>query len=315
MLACLLTLIATVAPAAPAQDAAEVEEFVLTGGATVRGPVIKETDQTIWVDVGHTVLELPVSGVRERNSAESAGAAGDTEDHGLYATSTRAPISVQDAVEQFGEGVVVVRTPMGTGSGFIVREDGWVITNAHVVQGEVEVSVVLYLKGEDGLEKRILERTRIVAVNPYIDLALLKIDEEELGDTQLTRVYFGDIEEAEVGEPVFAIGAPLGMDRSVSEGIVSIKNRSLEGKVYVQTTAAINPGNSGGPLFNSKGEVIAVNTLGMLFAEGLNLSVPINYVKHFIDNRDAFAYDRDNPNSGYRYLRAPERPEPDEGDS
>ena len=163
----------------------------------------------------------------------------------------------------------------------------------------------------DGVEKKVFEEVEIIAVNPYVDLALIKIDEEELEDFELTRVYFGDIEELEVGETVFAVGAPLGMERSVSEGIVSIKNRAQNGIVYVQTTAAVNPGNSGGPLFNTKGEVIGVNTWGYLFSEGLNFSIPIDFVKHFVDNRDAFAFDRNNPNSGYRYLQPPGRSDED----
>jgi serine protease Do len=146
-------------------------------------------------------------------------------------------------------------------------------------------------------------------VNPHIDLALLKIDADELADFPLKRVHFGNVDELEKGETVFAVGAPLGLERSVSEGIVSIKNRAQNGIVYVQTTAAVNPGNSGGPLFNQKGEVIGVNTWGYMFSEGLNFSIPINFVKFFIDNRDAFAFDKDNPNTGYRYLQPPGRVE------
>ena len=301
--ACLLLALALPTPAGDAV------EFVLSGGAAVKGAVLKETSETVWVDVGHTVLEIPTGSILERRAPDAQASDTSTgESKGLYTTGGQERLTVQEAVTRFGEGVVVVRTPMGTGSGFVIREDGYVVTNAHVVQGEIEVSVVLYLESEDGFEKKILERCKIVAVNPYTDLALLKIDEDELGDTKLTRVVLGSMDETEVGEPVFAIGAPLGMDRSVSEGIVSLKNRSMEGKVYVQTTAAVNPGNSGGPLFNSRGEVIAVNTLGYMFFEGLNMSIPVDTVKHFIDNRDAFAYDCDNPNSGYRYLQPPGRP-------
>ncbi len=291
--------------------AEEAESFVLRDGGRVRGKVVKETAEDVFVDVGYTILEIPLATIVERvaDAPEDEAVGAEGVDKGLYTEGHLTELSVQEAVERFGGGVVVVRTPSGTGSGFILREDGYLVTNAHVVQGEIEVTVVMYRKTDDGYEKELFENSRIVAVNPFIDLALVKIDEEDLGDRTLTKVMLGDIEEAEVGEPVFAIGAPLGMDRSVSEGIISIKNRSHEGKVYVQTTAAINPGNSGGPLFNSKGEVIAVNTLGYMFAEGMNLSIPVDYVKHFIENRDAFAYDRDNPNSGYRYLAPPTRPE------
>ena len=304
----MLALLATLCLALAAPD----DELVLVDGAVIRGIVLKETEAALFVDVGFSVVEVPRASVAVRNAREAEGAApadAPVPDSGLWAQRELPRLSVQDAVQRFGEGVVVVRTPSGTGSGFIIREDGYLVTNAHVVQGEIEVSVIVYRSTDDGFEKQIFERCRLVAVNPFIDLALVQIDADELGDTQLTRVFLGDVEATQVGEPVFAIGAPLGMDRSVSEGIVSIKNRSHEGKVYVQTTAAINPGNSGGPLFNERGEVIAVNTLGYMFAEGLNLSIPVDYVKHFIANRDAFAYDRDSPNSGYHYLAPPGRPD------
>ena len=97
----------------------------------------------------------------------------------------------------------------------------------------------------------------------------------------------------------------MGLERSVSQGIISTKNRNFEGVVYIQTTAEINPGNSGGPLFNSRGEVIGVTNMKLLGAEGLGFAIPIAYVKHFLRNRDAFAFDQNNPNTGYRYLEAP----------
>ena len=99
----------------------------------------------------------------------------------------------------------------------------------------------------------------------------------------------------------------LGLERSVSEGVISTTTRAIEGRVYLQTTAAINPGNSGGPLFNSKGEVIGVNSLKIMFSDGLGFAIPIEYVKYFLDHREAFAFDRENPNSGYRYLPPPRR--------
>ena len=106
---------------------------------------------------------------------------------------------------------------------------------------------------------------------------------------------------------MFAIGNPLGLERSVSQGIIGTKNRNFRGQVYIQTTAEINPGNSGGPLFNAKGEVIGVTNMKLLFAEGLGFAIPTPYLKLFLDNHEAFAFDRNNPNSGFRYLDPPRR--------
>src|SRR5205807_10131821 len=90
-------------------------------------------------------------------------------------------------------------------------------------------------------------------------------------------------------------------------GIISTRNRNFNGLVFIQTTAEINPGNSGGPLFNLHGEVIGVTNMKLLFSEGLGFAIPVAYLKHFLDNRDAFAFDKNNPNTGYRYLEAPRR--------
>ncbi|MBI1852599.1 MAG: trypsin-like peptidase domain-containing protein, partial [Planctomycetes bacterium] len=120
-------------------------------------------------------------------------------------------------------------------------------------------------------------------------------------------VALGDSDAIRVGEDVFAIGNPLGLDRTVSQGIVSLKNRAFDGLTYIQTTTPINPGNSGGPLFNLRGEVIGVTNMMLVGTEGLNFAIPIAQVKAFIRNRDAFAFDKDNPNTGYRYLAPPRK--------
>ena len=88
---------------------------------------------------------------------------------------------------------------------------------------------------------------------------------------------------------------------------ISTRARNFDGITYIQTTAEINPGNSGGPLFNSRGEVIGVTNMKLVGGEGLGFAIPISYVKHFLRNRDAFAFDEKNPNAGFRYLDPPRR--------
>src|SRR5262249_22453606 len=110
-----------------------------------------------------------------------------------------------------------------------------------------------------------------------------------------------------VGERVFAIGSPLGLERTVTEGILSTKTRQMQGGLYLQTTAQINPGNSGGPLFNLRGEVIGVTNMKPAFGEGIGLAIPVGAVKYFLNPLDAYAYDNDNPNNPYRYLQPPSR--------
>ncbi len=289
------------------------DEFTLTDGKVVRGDVLKETDEKVFVDIGFTVLELPKVKILNRATdadAEKAkaGEAAEAKDKGLWSEAELKETTVKEAVERVSEAVVLVKTPSGLGSGFIIREDGHIITNSHVVQGEAQITVTVFRMKDGQFEKKQFEKVKLVAVNPEVDLALLKIDDEELKGETLKKVTLGNIDTLKVGQTVFAVGAPQGMERSVSQGIVSIKNREQGGMVYIQTTAALNPGNSGGPLFNSKGEVIGVNSWKRLFSEGLNFAIPSDYVKHFLTNHDAFAYDRDNPNTGYRYLPPPERP-------
>ncbi|NML24785.1 DegQ family serine endoprotease [Zoogloea sp. G-4-1-14] len=155
------------------------------------------------------------------------------------------------------------------GSGFIVSSDGYVLTNAHVVDGADEIIVKLTDKREF--------RARVMGADPRTDVALLKIDA-----AGLPRVVLGDPNKLRVGDWVVAIGSPFGFENSVTAGIVSAKGRSLPQENFVpfiQTDVAINPGNSGGPLFNMKGEVVGINsqiysrTGGFM---GLSFAIPID---------------------------------------
>jgi len=308
----LLVLCVALIPAA-----ARADELVLAGGSVVRGPVLKESNDALFVDLGFTVLTVPKASILQRTSDADAEAAatkaGGETSRGLYSRAALAELTVKEAVDRFGEGVVLIKNPSALGSGFIIREDGHVVTNAHVVQGETQLTVTVYKKVEGSIEKKVFEKVKILAVNPFVDLALLKIDPAELGDTKLTKVYLGNADDVKVGNSVFAIGAPQGFERTVSEGIVSTTNRENKGMVYIQTTAQVNPGNSGGPLFDRKGQVVGVVAWKLLFSEGLNFAIPINYVQHFLDNRDAFAFDRDNPNNGRHYLPPPRKGEKPKG--
>ena len=155
------------------------------------------------------------------------------------------------------------------GSGFIVSADGFVMTNAHVVEAADEITVKLNDKREF--------KAKVIGSDKRTDIALLKIEA-----TGLPAVKFGDPNKLKVGEWVIAIGSPFGFENSVTAGIVSAKGRSLPQENFVpfiQTDAAVNPGNSGGPLFNMRGEVIGINsqiysrTGGFM---GLSFAIPID---------------------------------------
>src|SRR5258707_9347007 len=105
----------------------------------------------------------------------------------------------------------------------------------------------------------------------------------------------GNADDLSVGERLFVIGSPLGLERTVTEGILSTKTRQLQGELYLQTTTQINPGNSGGPLFNIRGEAGGITKMKNTFGQGLGFSIPLNPVKDFLDHRDAFASSNDKP--------------------
>jgi len=142
------------------------------------------------------------------------------------------------------------RQSQSLGSGFVISEDGYIVTNNHVIEDADEIRAEFF----SGLTLT----ARLIGTDPATDIALLKVEHDE----PLPFVSFGDSEAARVGDWVLAVGNPLGQGFSVSAGIVSARGRALQGNYddYIQTDAAINRGNSGGPLFNMAGEVIGVNT-------------------------------------------------------
>ncbi len=156
----------------------------------------------------------------------------------------------------------------GEGSGFIIRSDGLIMTNAHVVKGASEVTVRLTDRRE--------YPAKVIGIDARSDIALIKIKA-----TNLPTVKIGDSRSLKVGEWVLAIGAPFGFDNSATAGIVSAKNRPLSGDAvpFIQTDVPINPGNSGGPLFNMRGEVVGVNS--QIYSRsggymGVSFSIPID---------------------------------------
>ena len=282
----------------------------LKNGAAVEGEVVLERADSVYVDLGFDVLAVPresIASVKERDPETGAFPEADEEVGTLYEVfSDRSDQTIRDWVEDLGEAVALVQTPTGLGSGFVIHGDGYVVTNDHVIAGEHRISVTIFEKGTSELSKVTYDNVRIVASSAELDLALLKI--ESAGAEPFKTVPLAAADEGlREGQTVFAIGSPLGLDRTVSEGIISVANRVINGRLYLQTTTQINPGNSGGPLFNLKGEVVGVTNMKIaaVGAEGLGFSISSGTLKAFIDNRDAYAFDPRNPNAGFRYLSPP----------
>jgi serine protease Do len=294
---------------------ASADVIQLKDQAAVTGKILAEKPDSVVVDVGYTVLVVPRNVIaRISRTAEAAPAASTVSNlivnvnaPQFYDSDIRpvAARDVRDLVKQIGEAVVQVRTPGGLGSGFFINADGYLITNFHVIEGETEISVEVYHQIEGLLDRETYKQVKIVAINKFHDLALLHIEDKNAPKFKF--VTLGSADALTVGESVFAIGSPMGLERTVTEGILSTKTRELEGELYLQTTAQINPGNSGGPLFNMAGDVVGVTNMKIMFGEGLGFAIPVELVRNFLDHRDAFAYSTDNPNNPYRYLEPPGR--------
>jgi S1-C subfamily serine protease len=167
-----------------------------------------------------------------------------------------------------------IQEARGLGSGFIVDANGLILTNNHVIQGANEVMVTL----DDGRKFP----AKLVGRDPALDLAVIDINAKGL-----PTLTFANDDSVRVGDWVMAMGSPLGLDKTVTKGIVSALNRSIalnESVQFIQTDAPINPGNSGGPLLNLSGQVIGVNTAVAAQAQGIGFAIPAGVARHALED-------------------------------
>lgn len=236
---------------------------------------------------GPAVVNISVSGTRKvsMNGGDSDDSDDDDEADNDGAAHTPAPPSgeykdfLRRFQQQFGglpPGMPPgTRVPMrGEGSGFIVQSDGVILTNAHVVRGAQEVVVKLTDRREF--------RAKVIGTDPKTDIAVLKIDAKDLPTVTLAPAG----QTPQVGEWVLAIGSPFGFENTVTAGVISATGRSLHDESavpFIQTDVAVNPGNSGGPLFNTRGEVVGINS--QIYSrsggyQGLSFAIPIDVAQH-----------------------------------
>ena len=194
---------------------------------------------------------------------------------------------VGEIYKRDGQGVAFIEADQpsreASGSGFVIDEEGHLLTNSHVVEGATEISVTLGADDE-------AHPAEVVGTDPATDVALLRVD---VPADELNPLALGDSSELEVGDPVVAIGNPFGLDRTVTSGIVSALQRQIEApngfsiSHVIQTDAAINPGNSGGPLIDAEGRVIGINSQIAAGSGGGNVgigfAVPINTAREVAD--------------------------------
>jgi hypothetical protein len=162
--------------------------------------------------------------------------------------------------------VVTIRTDQSLGTGFVVRADGWIATNLHVIVGGPHVKVTLRNDKE-------LDVIEVISANPEHDLALVRVEARGLPSLSL-----GDSDAMRPGDPVVAIGNPMGLEDTVSNGLVSARRKLQAGSEVLQISAPIAPGSSGGPIFNDRGEVIGVATAVLEEGQNLNFGMPARYL-------------------------------------
>ena len=217
---------------------------------------------------GPSVVNISISGMRQVSAGSGAG--GLDGNDGNSVDTDPMQLFLRRFQEQFGGSGASMQVPVrGLGSGFIVSEDGVILTNAHVIAHARDVIVKLTDRREF--------HAQVLGSDPRTDIAVLKIDA-----SHLPAVVVGNPAELQVGQWVLAIGSPYGFENSVSAGVVSAKGRSLpdgSGVPFIQTDAAVNPGNSGGPLFNAHGEVVGINS--QIYSrtggfQGLSFAIPID---------------------------------------
>ena len=296
-------------PTLSAGEPAGKVTVTLSGGARIDAELLRQMDDRVILDLGYDVISIPSSRVLDIRDHAMEESLAQAETDGIFSVGRLESAPVSELVERHGDSVFMVRTPAGLGSGFFISDEGHLVTNYHVIEGQTDITVTLFIPTGRGYERREMKRVRILAMHPLRDLALLQIDREELGDHEIAPLLISSDGDVRVGEAVFAIGNPLGLERSVTQGIVSSTTRTIGHLRFLQTDASINPGNSGGPIFNLRGEVVGVVCAGATFFQGLAFGIPAADLVDFLENWNAYLYDPSQPQNSITYLPPPFRQE------
>lgn len=288
---------------ANAESKLNLTSIQLKSGEQINAPILYQDQHKLIVEFNSNLISIKridILSIEEKQNPTN----NEIKTKKLYSKHTNLRRKrIEEQVKNTQSSVVSIQTPAGSGSGFFIHPKGYLITNVHVIERETRITVTRYYFQQSKLVQKEYQKVNIIATNPFYDLALLKVEPES--ETPLPFVYLGDSDLLKRGETLYAIGSPLGFERSVSQGILSVSDRSMQGLRYIQTTVQVNPGNSGGPLFNLKGEVIGVINMKILFAEGLGFAIPSFYLLDFLDHHSTYLYNPKNANSGFHYLTPP----------
>jgi len=246
--------------------------WVARWAAGATGPAAEDPAETAPADETEpTPTEAQLAAAEPDHSAPAAGA--EYTPAPAESKKERAALDPAELFQTWAPSVVTinVETPRGAGmgTGFVIDDRGTIATNNHVVADATKLEIKLF----DGTKA---DEVEILETNPDRDLAVLRMKVDALPEP----VVLGESEEVAVGESVIVIGNPIGLEHTMTDGMVSSR-RVYEGKKYIQMSAPVSPGNSGGPVFNEYGDVIGV-TVAKLWGENLNLAIPIDMLKPMI---------------------------------
>ena len=211
--------------------------------------------------------------IKTENGLKELGSQIGSIDEEMTRLKASASSDFSSVIEEAIKSVVTVRTDISQASGFIIADGDYIVTNAHVIEGARAAGIITY----DGK----LHSVSIIGTDSEIDIILLKM--EDTNYSPLTLASSGSVQ---VGEKVIAIGNPLGLQFSVSEGIISAMHREGANgiKAYIQTDAALNPGNSGGPLIDISGKVVGINNYKLGGSENIGFALESDYIKTAVND-------------------------------
>lgn len=240
---------------------------------TAADSVLDKKIDSLQSDTQSKLNQLTETVLQAENELKTLGSQIGSIDQEMTNLKASASADFSSVIENAIKSVVTVRTDISQASGFIIANNGYVVTNAHVMEGAKAAGIITY----DGK----LHSVSLVGSNSEMDIILLKID-----DTSYSPITLASSDSVQVGEKVIAIGNPLGLQFSVSEGIISaIHREGTNGiKAYIQTDAALNPGNSGGPLIDINGKVVGINNYKIGGSENIGFALESDYIKSAVND-------------------------------
>lgn len=234
--------------------------------------LLSQQIENLQTDTQTKISELTNAIMKTETELKSLGSQIGSIDEEIDFLKASAGEDFSGIIEYAVKSVVTIKTDVPSqGTGFIINDEGYVVTNYHVMEGAKSAGIFTY-EGE-------MHQVNFIGYNIEYDIALLKIS----GNYDSLKLANSD--KAQIGEKVIAIGNPLGLQFSVSEGIISNLHQPgpTEIEAYIQTDAALNPGSSGGPLINKQGEVVGINNFKIKETEGLGFALESNYIKNIVN--------------------------------